>query len=110
MILNVIFSYNRAIQLDYLIQSVIKRFKSDSKVVILYHTTGAHQQGYDLLKKICRSKSISFVERKNVVFDWAYWDALNSKKTGPFLRKGTYLIKTEITLKELSKNHKKQRL
>ncbi|TLX27216.1 hypothetical protein FE904_02175 [Chryseobacterium indologenes] len=87
MILNVIFSYNRAIQLDYLIQSVIKRFKSDSKVVILYHTTGAHQQGYDLLKKkYADQKSISFVERKNVVFDWAYWDALNSKKDWAFFK------------------------
>lgn len=87
MILNVIFSYNRAIQLDYLIQSVIKRFKSDSKVVILYHTTGAHKQGYDLLKKkYAEQKNISFVERKNVIFDWAYFDALNNKKDWAFFK------------------------
>lgn len=87
MILNVIFSYNRAIQLDYLIQSVIKRFKSDSRVVILYHTTGAHKQGYDLLKKkYAEQKNISFVERKNVIFDWAYFDALNNKKDWAFFK------------------------
>lgn len=68
MILNVIFSYNRAVQLDYLIKSILERFKTDSKIVILYHTTGAHKDGYELLKKKYEDKGVSFVERKTCFF------------------------------------------
>nr|WP_315030743.1 hypothetical protein [uncultured Chryseobacterium sp.] len=94
MILNIIFSYNRAIQLDYLIQSIIKHVKIESKIVILYHTTGAHQEGYDLLKKkYADQKNISFVERHNVVFDWAYLGALNSKKDWAFFKERNLLNK-----------------
>ncbi|SHE72398.1 hypothetical protein [Chryseobacterium vrystaatense] len=87
MILNVIFSFNRVMQLDYLLQSFLKRFKTDSKVVILYHTTGAHKQGYDLLKKKYSGyKNISFVERKHVLFDLSYRHALNTKRDWEFFK------------------------
>ncbi|KMQ66265.1 hypothetical protein ACM46_01560 [Chryseobacterium angstadtii] len=87
MILNVIFSFNRALQLDYLLQSFIQRFKADAKVVILYHTTGAHQQGYDLLKKkYSQHSNISFVERKHVFFDTSYIHALHTKRDWEFFK------------------------
>lgn len=87
MILNVIFSYNRAVQLDYLLQSSLKHFKADAKLVILYHTTGVHQQGYELLKKkYAGYQHISFVERKHVFFDFSYIHALNTERDWEFFK------------------------
>ncbi|MCQ4140382.1 hypothetical protein [Chryseobacterium sp. EO14] len=101
MILNVIFSYNRAVQLDYLIQSVLEHFKADSKVVILYHTTGAHKDGYDLLKRKYENKGIFFVERKNVLFDFSYIKALNSKKDWKFFKERNLFNKNGDNFKGL---------
>lgn len=101
MVLNIIFSYNRAIQLDYLLQSTLKHFKADSKIVILYHTSGTHQEGYNLLKKKYANQNISFVERKNVVFDVAYIKALNSKKDWEFFKKKNLFNKNGDNFKGL---------
>jgi hypothetical protein len=101
MVLNIIFSYNRAIQLDYLLQSTLKHFKADSKIVILYHTSGTHQEGYNLLKKKYASQNISFIERKNVFFDVAYIKALNSKKDWEFFKKKNLFNKNGDNFKGL---------
>ncbi|WP_343660244.1 hypothetical protein [Chryseobacterium sp.] len=101
MILNIIFSYNRAVQLDYLIQSILERFKTDSKVVILYHTTGAHKDGYELLKRKYEDKGISFVERKPVFFDSSYIKALNSKKDWKFFKEKNLFNKKSDNFKGL---------
>jgi hypothetical protein len=40
MLLNIIFSYNRAMQVDYLLSTILKKIKIDDyETVILYHTT-----------------------------------------------------------------------
>ncbi|HAO06589.1 hypothetical protein [Chryseobacterium mucoviscidosis] len=101
MILNVIFSYNRAVQLDYLIKSILERFKTDSKIVILYHTTGAHKDGYELLKKKYEDKGVSFVERKPVFFDASYIKALNSKKDWKFFKEKNLFSKKSDNFKGL---------
>ena len=64
--LSIIFSYNRALQLDFLLKSIIKRFKlADYKIVVIYHTTGVHKDGYEKLKNKYKSfTNISFLERK----------------------------------------------
>lgn len=81
--LSIIFSYNRAIQLDFLLKSIIKKFKlPDYKIVILYHTTGAHKEGYEKLKNKYKGfTNISFLERKKRIFTiGSYLKTLTSKK------------------------------
>ncbi|WP_394665625.1 hypothetical protein [uncultured Chryseobacterium sp.] len=88
MILNVIFSYNRALQLDYLLNSALEHFKTDYKIVVLYHTTGTHKDGYDLLmKKYEHHQRVSFIERKNVLFDSSFFKVIKSKKDWKFFKK-----------------------
>ena len=87
MILNIIFSFNRALQLDYLLQSTIKNFKSESKIVILFHTTDSHKDGYDLLKKKYESHNVSFYERKNVLFDFSFIKSIRSRRDLEFFKK-----------------------
>lgn len=79
MILNIIFSFNRAIQLDYLLQSTLKRFKTELKIVVLYHTTGSHDKGYELLKKKYAERNVIFYERKNVLFDISFFKAIRTR-------------------------------
>lgn len=101
MVLNIIFSFNRAIQLDYLLQSTLKNFKVDSKIVILYHTTGDHKKGYDLLIKKYADQNISFVERKNVLFDLSYLKAINSKRDWKFFKEKNLFNKNGDNFKGL---------
>lgn len=68
MVLNIIFSFNRALQLDYLLQSAIDRFKIDYKIVIIYHTKGNHNKGYEKLKEKYRSYPVEFLERQPTDF------------------------------------------
>jgi hypothetical protein len=49
MLLNIIFSFNRAMQLDYLLKSTLKNFKLDYKIIVIYHTSGKHSNGYNKL-------------------------------------------------------------
>lgn len=67
MILVIIFSYNRAIQLEYLINSILARFKSPViKIAVIYHTTGNHSEGYKkLIQGYLKFSNISFIEREN---------------------------------------------
>lgn len=105
MVLNIIFSYNRAIQLDYLLQSVLQHFKTDSKIVILYHTSGNHKKGYDLLKeKYAGQQNISFVERKNVLFDVSYIKAIHSEKDWKFFKEKNLFNKNGDNFKGLLQN------
>ena len=102
MVLNIIFSYNRAMQLDYLLKSVISRFKMEYKVVIIYHTSGEHKKGYDLLKeKYASYPNIAFSERKKVLFDWSYLQTFNSKKNWWFFRERNFLKENGDNFKNL---------
>lgn len=102
MVLNIIFSFNRAMQLDYLIQSVIARFKIDYKLVVIYHTSGEHKKGYDLLKeKYAAFSHISFSERKKVLFDWSYLNTLSSKEYRDFFFKRNFMKKNSDNFKGL---------
>jgi len=86
MLLNIIFSYNRAMQLDYLLSTILKRIKINNyETVILYHTTGNHFLGYEkLIDKYKDYPNISFVERKEVWFDPAFFKTFNSRKNYDF--------------------------
>lgn len=66
-VLIIVFSYNRALQLDCLLRTIKERFKIRKyHVVIIYHVTGKHRAGYDALKeKYKRSLEISFIERNS---------------------------------------------
>ncbi|KIA88530.1 hypothetical protein [Kaistella jeonii] len=105
MLLNIIFSYNRVLQLDYLLKSVITRLKIDYKIVILYHTTGDHKIGYELLKdKYSDFKNISFVERKKVFFDWAFIRTLYSRENIGFFRTRNFFKPKADNFKSLLQN------
>lgn len=71
MLLIVLFSYNRAIQLDYLLKSIITRFKyPDYKIAIVYHTKGDHRKGYEkLMGKYANYDFITFIERKKRIWN-----------------------------------------
>lgn len=65
MILNVIFSFNRAMQLDFLLKSSLKHFKFDYKILVIYHTTGDHYLGYKkLIEEYSSNQKIIFQEKK----------------------------------------------
>ena len=64
MVLNIIFSFNRAMQLDYFLNSGLERIKFSTETVVLYHTTGEHEKGYKkLIEKYSKHDHIRFVER-----------------------------------------------
>jgi len=70
MVLNIIFSFNRAMQLDHLLRSILENHKIDYKIIVLYHTTGNHREGYEIVKKKYRnSENFSFIERKPTLLD-----------------------------------------
>lgn len=74
----VIFSFNRAIQLDALLDSLLKHWKNPKSYVdVLYNTSDeAYQKGYELLKERYRSKFISF-HKENPLRGSAYpWPLL----------------------------------
>lgn len=62
----IVFSFNRAMQLDYLLISIFARFKSpEYKIAIIYHTSGDHDLGYKkLIEKYKNIDNILFLERK----------------------------------------------
>ncbi len=65
MLLNIIFSFNRAMQLDLHLRSSKKHIKYPHLSVIVYHTTGKHFLGYlKLIEEYKCDPSIIFIERK----------------------------------------------
>lgn len=70
MILIVVFSYNRAMQLDFLLKSIFARFSGEDFIIkIIYHTTGNHKYGYRMLKiKYQEDNRITFCERESHYF------------------------------------------
>lgn len=103
MLINVIFSFNRALQLDYLIKSILDKFKIDDyEIVVLYHTTGQHKYGYDkLIEKYKDYKNISFVERKEVWFDISYLRTFYSKENFRFFLRRNFFKKNGDNFKAL---------
>lgn len=58
----VIFSFNRAMQLNTLIDSVYKYFQYPFKMTVLYNCTAQHSIGYEILKK--RYPQVNFVKEE----------------------------------------------
>lgn len=89
-------------QLDYLLQSVIAHFKTENKIVIIYHSTGEHKKGYEFLKeKYASYKSISFAERKKVFFDISYLHTFGKRKNISFFREKNFFKKNADDFKNL---------
>jgi hypothetical protein len=108
MLLIVIFSYNRAMQLDFLLKSIIGRVKfPDYKISVIYHTSGAHRDGYLKIKnKYKHLTNISFLERKNQIFNIkSYFKTFYSlKNLKLFLRHSYLLNKSSDNFKSLLEN------
>lgn len=68
MLLNIVFSYNRAMQLDRFLDSFIQHMKyPEYKIAIVYHTTGNHEMGYKkIIEKFESNEDIKFYERSPV--------------------------------------------
>lgn len=58
----VIFSFNRAMQLNTLIASVYEYFQYPFKITVLYNCTASHSKGYEILKN--RYPQINFVKEE----------------------------------------------
>lgn len=102
MLLSIIFSFNRAMQLDYLLQSVIKRFKVEYKIVIIYHTTGEHKAGYDQLKiKYEQYTYIKFEQRKKLFFDTSFLQTISNKENREFFFKKNFFKPNADNFKDL---------
>lgn len=86
MLLNIVFSYNRAMQLDYLLNTILEHLKSiDFETVIFYHTTGKHKLGYEkLMLKYTTLPQIKFIERKKAIFDPTFLQTFRSKSNIKF--------------------------
>lgn len=86
MLLNIVFSYNRAMQLDYLLNTIVKRLDEiDFETVVLYHTTGKHNEGYEKLKQQYKNEpKIKFLKRKKFLFDPALLKFVREKKNYHF--------------------------
>lgn len=96
MILDVIFSFNRAMQLDHLLKSILKHYKFDYKILILYHTTGKHNEGYELLKeKYSQYNNFIFEERKPVFFDISFLRSIKNIKDLKFFIKSSRIFNTK---------------
>lgn len=94
MLLNIIFSFNRAMQLDYLLQSIIDNYKIEYKILILYHTTGNHHEGYKILQEKYKNyDNFSFVERKPNLLDTASLFAIRNKSDLKFVVMHSRLFK-----------------
>ncbi|HCC93414.1 MAG TPA: hypothetical protein DEQ26_03650 [Flavobacteriaceae bacterium] len=67
-------------QLDYLLKSILHRFKVDNySIAIIYHTTNDHYKGYDFLKEKYKDyQFIKFYERREG-FDLGILPALNCR-------------------------------
>ncbi|WP_282629785.1 hypothetical protein [Empedobacter sedimenti] len=105
MLLNIIFSYNRAMQLDFLLRSIISRFKIDNySIAVIYHTTGNHNIGYDLLKKKYKEYNfIKFYERSEG-YDLGILPALNCRSHFKFFNKYHFKNKKRDNFKGLLEN------
>ena len=66
MLQNIVFSYNRAMQLECFLDSFLKHFKNiHYQIAVVFHTSGAHSEGYKLLRKKYRNnEKLRFYERK----------------------------------------------
>lgn len=116
-LLIIVFSYNRAMQLDAMLRSVMKHFSLESgrhRIIVIYHTTGHHAESYSRLRQVWTEKQgVTFSERGNgkgffsdvlpLLFYGrnAFWYAKY-----PFLRKGRdnfkALLEREIEASEAS--------
>lgn len=105
MLLSIIFSYNRAMQLDYLLQSILDKFKvSDYEIAVIYHTTGEHSKGYQLLiENYKKYNFIKFYERKEG-FDKGILPALNCRTHLRFFNKYHFKNKNRDNFKGLLEN------
>ena len=67
-LLVIVFSFNRAMQLDHVLRQLFKHLLiRDFQVAVVYHTTGDHQQGYTKLRaQYEQSGSVSFFERQSL--------------------------------------------
>lgn len=101
MVLNIIFSYNRAMQLDYLLQSSINSFEFDYKIVVIFHTTGKHELGYQkLINKYSKFSQISFIERKPNQLSFKQKLTWKQKDKELYIKQGNFKALLESTLEK----------
>ena len=87
MVLNIIFSFNRAMQLDYFLNSALERIKFPTETVVVYHTTGEHKNGYKkLIEKYSNYPHIRFVERTPNKLSTYLKFRLNKKQKQQYLK------------------------
>lgn len=91
----VIFSFNRAMQLDYLIKSIFAKVKIENfEIAVIFHYTGEHSKGYQKLQeKYANSEKVTFYERKPNFFNTKFLYNFDNFK---LLLKNVFLYKQKI--------------
>ncbi|MGV8947469.1 MAG: hypothetical protein ACOH1N_13635 [Lutibacter sp.] len=103
MVLNIIFSFNRAMQLDYFLTSGLARLKFPTETVIIFHTTGNHAKGYDkLIEKYSEYKHIRFVERTTNKLSTYLKIRLSKKQKQQYLKGDNFKELLEQIIRESS--------
>ncbi len=60
----VLFSYNRAMQLDYTLRMLFTNLCGDRlETAVVFHTSGNHTKGYEVLRKEFEPRGVRFLER-----------------------------------------------
>jgi hypothetical protein len=63
----ILFTYKRAIMLDYVLSSIFKNFKNaPEKIHIIYHYNKKHQLSYNILRNKWKKFNIKFYRRKKI--------------------------------------------
>lgn len=101
MVLNIIFSFNRAMQLDYFLNSGLERIKFSTETVVLYHTTGEHEKGYKkLIEKYSKHDHIRFIERTPNKLSTYLKFRLNKEQKQQYLKGDNFKILLEQIIQE----------
>lgn len=70
-ILCIIYSYNRALQLELLLRTMTSCIQNKNiHYAVIWHSTPAHHPSYELLIKDWTPKGIVFFERSNELYSW----------------------------------------
>ncbi len=88
-------------QLDYLLKSTIKHFKFDYKIIVIYHTTGKHEEGYKkLINHYSQNPQIEFLEREPNVLSIKQKITWKKEDKHKFLKQDNFKKLLEDTLEQ----------
>lgn len=95
MISAIVFSKNRALQLDLLLKSINQNFNQCTEIFVLFKTSDNHKESYKILSK--EHPNINFIEQKNFYDDLCNIDK-NIKNTSTVMFTDDDIVYREINI------------